>query len=237
MNVTIHQPEFAPWMGLFDKVLGTDLFILLDDVEFEKNYFQNRNRVRTANGWSWITVPVHHGATTPIDEVTIAKEDNPRWSEKILKTVYYNYHNADHFERVHDALESFLEGCGERLVTLNIPLLEWMLDEYELSPKVVRSSALDVESAGSQRILDICREVGADTYLSGVSGRDYLDLGAFEDAGVDVTFQEFHHPIYEQEYEPFIPRMSALEPLMLFGSEASDLLEPGWPERVDEVAT
>lgn len=236
MRVTIHQPEFAPWLGLFDKVRGTDLFVLLDDVEFEKNYFQNRNRVRTANDWSWITVPVHHGTTTPIDEVTIAKEDNPRWAEKILKTVYYNYHNADPFEPVHDALESFLDGCGERLVTLNVPLLEWMLGEYGLSPKVVRSSGLDVGSTGSDRILEICREVGADTYVSGVSGRDYLELDAFEDAGIDVEFQEFHHPIYEQLYDPFIPRMSALEPLMLFGPDARELLDPSWSDRVDEVA-
>ncbi|MBW1740224.1 MAG: WbqC family protein [Deltaproteobacteria bacterium] len=234
MRVTIHQPEFVPWLGFFHKVSLADTLILLDDVQFRKNYFQNRNRVRTAEGWTWITVPVEReGLSTRIDEVKIARATNPRWSQRIERTVAQLYRRAPYFESIFGKFTTLLREAGDLLVSLNIPVLRWMLQEFGLEGDVLLSSVLGVDSSGSQRIMDLCLAVGADTYVSGVSGRDYLDLEAFERAGIAVEFQKFWHPVYKQLYSDFIPQISALEALYLFGPSSSQLLQPDWPEHLE----
>lgn len=237
MRVTIHQPEFAPWLGFFHKVSLADTLILLDDVQFRKNYFQNRNRVRTADGWTWITVPVEHRLATKINEVEIARESHPRWIDRIEKTVKYSYKNAPYFDQVLEEFVSHLRDAGDLLVSLNIPLLRWMLQGFGLTQNVLVSSSLAIDSSGSQRILDLCLAVDADTYVSGISGRDYLELEAFEQAGIAVEFQEFRHPVYEQLHPGFVPQISVLEVLFLFGPLSNRLLQPSWPERLETVFT
>ena len=235
MRVTIHQPEFIPWLGFFHKASLADMLVVLDDAQFRKNYFQNRNRIRTAEGSVWVTVPVTRNLGTPINEVRIAAEVNPRWADRIENAVALAYRRAPHFESVQGGFVGCLRGAGETLVSLNIPLLRWMLEQFGLSKKVVLSSSLGTEARGSQRILDICKAVGATTYVSGVSGREYLDLEEFERVNIEVEFQEFHHPIYPQLHEPFVPQMSALEALFLFGPEGARLLDEGWPEQIETV--
>ncbi|MCH7482406.1 MAG: WbqC family protein [Chloroflexi bacterium] len=155
MRVTIHQPEFIPWLGFFHKASLADMLVVLDDAQFRKNYFQNRNRIRTAEGSVWVTVPVTRNLGTPINEVRIAAEGNPRWADRIENAVALAYRRAPHFESVQGGFVGCLRGAGETLVSLNIPLLRWMLEQFGLSKKVVLSSSLGTEARGSQRILDI----------------------------------------------------------------------------------
>jgi hypothetical protein len=210
--------------------------VLLDDAQFTKNYFHNRNRVRTKTGSSWITVPVEKSAlATPINEMRIAESHNPRWREKIETTVQQSYAKAPFFAPTFAELNALLGTPGPLLASLNIPIIEWMLQAFGLHPHVVRSSAMDITSTASQRILDICRHTGATTYISGVSGVDYLDLQSFAQAGIAIEQQVFHHPIYPQLYPEFTPQMSAIEALFLFGGDCGQLLEEAWPEKIDEV--
>ena len=235
MRVTVHQPEFIPWLGFFHKTSLADTLVLLDDAQFRKNYFQNRNRIRTAQGAVWVTAPVTRGLETPINEVRISTGVNPRWADRIENAVALAYRRAPHFEPVQAGFVERLRSAGETLVSLTIPLLRWMLEQFGLDKTVVLSSSLKTKTTGSQRILDICEAVGATTYVSGVSGREYLDLEAFERAHIEVEFQEFHHPVYGQLYEGFVPQISALEALFLFGPDSARLLEEGWPERIETV--
>ena len=236
MRVTIHQPEFMPWLGFFHKAGMADVLVLLDDAQFRKNYFHNRNRVRTREGWNWVTVPVEKAPLgTPMNEVRIADANNPRWREKMENAVRMSYGRAPHFEEVFDGLTTVLRQPAERLTEVNVPLLRWMLRSFGLSPEVQLSSAMDIESTSSRRILDICLKTGATTYVSGVSGPDYLDLPSFEQAGIAVEFQEFHHPIYGQLFPGFEAQMSAIDALFLMGAESNRLLRADWPDRIEQV--
>ncbi len=238
MRVTIHQPEFAPWLGFFHKVALADTLILLDDVQFRKNYFQNRNRVRTATGWTWVTVPVERsGLSTWINDVKIAWQTDPRWPHRVEATIAQAYRQSSHFEQVFEKFSTLLRQAGDLLVSLNISILQWMLKEFGLAQNIVLSSSFGIDSTGWQHILDLCLVVCADTYVSGISGRDYLNIEAFERSGVTVEFQEFRHPVYQQLYPGFIPQISAIEALFLFGSSSHLLLNADWPEHLETVFT
>lgn len=238
MRVTIHQPEFAPWLGFFDKVSRADRLILLDDVQFRKNYFQNRNRLRTAAGSTWVTIPVEReDLATTIREVRVARQTDPRWARRIEMTLEQSYARAPHVAWVLDGWRQSVRPEAERLVDATDPLLRWMMAGFGLKLEVCLSSSMGVSTIGSQRILDLCRAAGATTYLSGVSGRDYLDVKAFEEAGIAVEFQEFHHPVYPQLHGEFLPQMSALETLCLFGPSSRELLSAQWPQRLEMVFT
>jgi hypothetical protein len=236
MRVTIHQPEFMPWLGFFHKASLADVLVLLDDAQFTKNYFHNRNRVRTKTRASWITVPVEKSPlATPLNEMRIADAHEPRWRDKIETTVQQAYAKAPFFAPTFDELSALLSTPEPLLTSMNIPIIEWMLHAFGLHPRVIRSSEMGVESTASRRILDICTQVGATTYVSGVSGVDYLDVASFARAGIAIEQQVFHHPIYPQLYPEFAPQMSAVEALFLFGSDSGQLLKDAWPEKIDQV--
>ncbi len=238
MRVTIHQPEFAPWLGFFHKATLADTLILLDDVQFRKNYFQNRNRVRTAKGWTWVTVPVERsGLSTRINDVKIAWQADLRWLHRVEATIAQAYRRSPHFEQVFEGFTTLLRQAGDLLVSLNIPILQWMLSEFGLKQNIVLSSSFGIDSTDWQHILDLCLVVCADTYVSGISGRDYLNLEAFERSGVTVEFQEFRHPIYKQLHSGFVPQISAIEALFLFGPSSQLLLNADWPEHLETVFT
>lgn len=238
MRVTIHQPEFLPWLGFFHKVSLADQLILLDDVQFRKNYFQNRNRILAGGKPAWLTIPVKRaGLSTNINEIQIASDTNKHWKHKIETSVRQSYGRSPYFDSIFNSFSKLLEQSNDLLVSLNIPLIQWMLDEFGLANETVLSSTFNLDSTGSHRILDICCAIGATTYISGISGKDYLDLEEFEKSGISVEFQEFHHPIYEQLVPNFTPLISALESLFLFGPSASKLLKPDWPKRMETLFT
>ncbi len=236
MRVTIHQPEFMPWLGFFHKASLADVLVLLDDAQFTKNYFHNRNRVRTKDGWAWVTVPVEKsGLKTAINEVRIAETNNPRWREKIKTTFQTSYGKAPYFEDTIDQICTSIDATGDLLISLNIPVIEWMLKSFGLFPTVLRSSDMGLNSTASQRILDICLQTRATTYISGVSGLDYLDLASFKDAGIAIEHQEFHHPIYPQLYQDFVPQITAIEAIFQYGPQSAQLLAETWPRKIQKV--
>lgn len=222
MIVTIHQPEHVPWLGFFDKLTKADVVVFLDNVQFRKNYFQNRNRVRTAQGWSWITVPVHHGSDTLIKDVVISGRS--RWAEKWCNTVYYSYRKARYFDDYFGEVREMITGGETSLGGLNIGLIKLICGWLGKNLLYLKASELGVQGASSRMILDICKETGADTYLSGISGRDYLDEESFRKEKVAIRYQFFHHPVYTQIYRPFAPCMSVLDLLFNYGGESADII-------------
>lgn len=224
--VTIHQPEFLPWLGFFDKLRQCDVFVLLDHVQYEKHYFQNRNRIRsrTPQAWSWLTVPVRLKGRfgQPIQEVEI--HDTTDWRRKHLTAIEMSYRKARAFDAYWASFTEIYRRPWQRLAELNIALIEWLAGSFGLRRTVLRSSELGVDGSRSQLLLAICQRAGATEYLSGISGRDYLDTALFEEAGIRVTFQEFHHPIYQQAYDPFVPGLSSIDLLLNYGAVALDVL-------------
>lgn len=230
--VTIHQPEHLPWLGFFHKISQADLFVILDSVQFRKNYFQNRNKIRTVNGWAWLTVPVKRNINTLIKDVEIANDQN--WRRKCWNSIYFTYKKAPFFGEYGSVLEKFYKQDWINLCELNIHIIEQFLKFLSLEPLILRSSEIGVHGNGSELILDICKEVDADTYISGIFGNEYLNLSDFKKAGIEVIFQEFHHPIYKQLYEPFIPSMSIIDLLFNHGPDSRDIIRgSGVPAKGD----
>lgn len=233
--IGIHQPEAFPWLGFFDKLFQSDVFVLLDTVQFEKNYYQNRNRIRTRDGWAWITLPVltKGRSSQAIAEVEI--NDAVEWRRKIKGTIEQHYRKAAHWAEYRDGLWEILDHPCERLADFNIAVIGWLSEALGVRRRMVRASTLGVAGNQSALLLNICRSLGATAYLSGVSGRTYLEAGLFQQAGIAVRFQEFHHPIYPQCYQPFVPQMSALDLLFTQGPRALAWLTVSDVSRLDEV--
>ena len=224
MKVAIHQPEHLPWLGFFDKALKADVFVLLDGVQFRKNYFQNRNKIRTHDGWTWITMPVCRPALAPINEVLI--DTNSRSLRKNIQSIRQSYSGSPYFNEYYSAIERTLLAPYTKLVEINIEFIRLAWDVLEIKVPVVVASTLGVspEGGGTRVTLEISRALGAGTYLSGISGRDYLDVSLFEEAGIEVQYQRFFHPVYSQRYEPFVPCMSFIDLIFNHGPRSAEIV-------------
>lgn len=216
MIVTIHQPSYLPWIPFLEKGLRSDVYVMLDTVQFEKNSEQNRNQIKTANGACWLTVPVSRTAKSLVSEVEIASEN---WQAKHCRAIQHSYAKSPYFEEVSRALLDILNCNWSHLVDLNLAIDRYFLELAQFSGRIVFASELAVAGENSERILNICRALGATKYLSGASGCDYLDLNAFDREGIDVLFQGYRHRPYPQLHPKtgFIPRLSALDLFMNVG--------------------
>lgn len=213
------------WLGLVKKIADADRFVVLDSVQFEKNYFQNRNKIRTKEGWMWLTVPVKkQPLATLIKDIEISY--NQPWQEKYLKSLQAHYGGAPYFKDYFPKIEKIIRKNHTYLAGLNIELLEFVLDSFGIKKQLIRSSELSTEKAvgGSDVCLAICKQQCASIYLAGPSGKDYLKLDDFDREGIEVLFHEFHHPEYKQLHGEFLPYMSSIDLLFNHGQEAKNIL-------------
>jgi len=219
--LSAHQPAYLPWLGYFDKIIKSDIFIYLDDVQFEKNSFTNRNRVKTSSGVAWLTVPVKmkgHISKT-IREIEI--DNSQSWQKKHLNTIFLNYKRAPQFDECYAKLECLYQNQYQLLTDLCWDQLQFWLKEYGITTEIVRSSQLPISAKKSDLILELCRFFNANCYISGILGRNYLQEDEFKDNGIEVIFQEYRHPHYLQQWAGFIPDMSIIDFWM--NSEKCDL--------------
>jgi hypothetical protein len=218
MRIAIHQPQFLPWLGYLDKINRADLFVALDSVQFKKNEWQNRNRIRTARGWQWVTVPVLHDFGQLIKDVRINQTTD--WRAKHLKALEMHYARAAHRVPVLAGLRAIYRQSWDRLSDLNLAVIRWLLGEFGIKTPLRLSSEMQLPDEPTERLIAICRAVGATSYLAGAGARDYMDFKKFEQAGLAVEVQEFHHPAYRQCYEPFEPGLSAIDLLLTCGGQS-----------------
>lgn len=223
VKVSIHQPEHLPWSSLLRKIASSDIFVVLNTVQFRKNYFQNRNRISDREGnVFWVTVPITmagHTSTT-IAQMKIAHD--ARWANLYLNRVRHCYSTSPHFGNFFPRLSELIRGDHELLVDLNFKILKWFLDSFGIATELRLSSELEISGEKSDLILSICRQLGATRYLTGsVGGEDYLDVSDFLRAGIEVDFLEASTPIYGSGV--LVPGLSALDILMKVGPEGGAL--------------
>ena len=223
MIITIHQPEHLPWLGLFNKIAKADLFVILDSVQYEKNYFQNRNRIMGTNGVQWISIPISNkGHMDGSIATTLIATDpkNAKWKEKYLQTIKMSYGKYPFFSDVFPVLEEAMKTETDLFCEINISIIKAFCRELDIDVNYIRSSELNVQGLKSDLILDICKAAKADVYIAGPSGRDYLDMPSFKKEGITVVFNDYHHPSYPQKKsEEFVSHLSALDLFMNVGFE------------------
>lgn len=234
MKIGILQPGYLPWLGFFEQMHKCDIFVLYDDVQYDKHSWRNRNRIKTANGVQWLTVPVSVSlADLPrIKEVRIDNSTN--WRKKHLQSIRQNYSKAPFYRSCISLFEETYATDWELLVDLDLRFLEQLATYLGISTRLVRSSTLGITEEGRLgRLVGICRILNADTFYEGAAGRDYLDTEYFTGQGINVEFQNYVHPIYHQLYGDFIPYLSVVDLLFNHGEKSLSILTSTHREAID----
>ena len=231
MIVSISQPAYMPWLGYFDRIDASDVHVVLDHVQFEKNSFVNRNKFRTVTGWSWLTIPLATKGkfgSLAIDRLSVA--DGGRWSHKHLNAIRSNYARASRFSDHEAFLEDFYGRAAnsERFLPPVLELSEYFRDTLGIATRILRSSQMKTSASKSELVLDLCRQVGATTYISGSLGRDYLELERFSAAKIEVVFHDYEPQKYAQAWPDFEPGMAVIDVLANHDAvAATDIMRSG----------
>jgi WbqC-like protein len=219
-TAVVLQPGYLPWLGFFDQLRRADVFVYYDDVQYDKHGWRNRNRIKTQHGPLWLTVPVRHTGCGMPKILDIEIDMRTPWARKHVASIRQAYARAPFLQTYLPALEELLQRKWERLVDLDVACADLMAEWFGLGRPVARSSTLDVDGDQSERLINICRRLGASTYLSGDAARSYLDLPRFERHGIGVQWQQYLHPVYPQLHGGFVSHLSALDLLLNCGEQA-----------------
>lgn len=221
-----HQLNFVPWLGFLSKVAQADVFVLADNVQFTKHGYTNRNRIRTADGWQWMTVPVRTRGRSGQTIASVEIENDQPWARKHAQALEWNYSQTPFFESQMAVVAPLLASPPARLAALNLRLLRHLLSELRIDTEIRFSSQMDLRHERSQRLADMAKSCDCDVYLAGEGGsRDYLDEGLLEAAGVEVRYTEFKHPQYPQAFPGFEAGMCGLDLLFNCGPRGAEILK------------
>ena len=223
MIVSIHQPNYLPWMGLMHKILESDIFIVLDDVQFVRGKnFVTRSQIKTSGGPKWITIPVHNkNDFLPINQIKI-NNDIP-WKDEHWNKIIQNYNKAKFFSDYDILLKNSIYQKWENISEMNTALIQQILKILKIETRIQFSSELNTRGVGLEKIVSIIKEVNGDEYLSGegIGSLRYIQGNerVFEENKIKLTFQKFIHPEYFQLYGEFIPKLSILDVIFNIGPE------------------
>jgi WbqC-like protein family len=220
MILSLHQPAYLPWLGYFEKIQRSDVFIYLDTVQLggKKDNFINRNKIKTPHGSQWLTIPVKAKLQANATILETEIDDEQPWRIKHLKSIELNYRKAPFFSEYFPRVEWLLSIPADNIAEFCWQHLKFWLAEFEVNTKVARLSDIGLTSKKSDLVLDICKYFSADHYLSGAMGREYLNEDDFSSAGISVEYQNFIHPTYPQKWGDFEPYMCIIDYLMNCGS-------------------
>ena len=223
MVIAIHQPQYLPWLGYFDKIYRADIFVLLDNVQFKKNEWQNRNKIKTAQGWQWLTVPVKYKFPQLINEVEI--NNTVRWQHKHKQAILTNYRKAPYYHYLDDFFELIFSHQWKIISNLNITIVKCLVKILGIeTPIYVASKLKDLPKNADERLIAIIKHFGGDTYLAGSGGKNYMDLNKYKRNNIMVMFQDYKHPIYKQLFEGFKPYMSVIDLILNHGKKSLSII-------------
>ena len=226
MLVAIHQPHYLPWLRYFEKIARADVFILLDTVQFTKNDWQNRNKIKTAAGPTVLTVPVHAKLGQPLKDIRI--DNSAPWRKKHASTLRQSYAKAPFFDLVCPLVERTYSREWTFLNELNRSMLDGVLELLGVGTRVVAASEFDVDGEATERLVNLIEAVGGRRYYSGAYAAEaYLDVDLFARAGIGLELQHWQAPTYSQLHGPFIPDLAILDLLMNCGPNALPILMRG----------
>jgi hypothetical protein len=231
MIVSIMQPAYLPWLGYFHRILSSDLHVVLDHVQLDTNSktrFTNRNKVRTPEGWTWLTVPLlTKGKRGSLEIDKLETDEASRWREKHWRSLVHCYSRSAHFAEHAPFFEAMYGRPWPLLRDVMRESTDYLLRRgFGIETPFRYSSEMKLEARKDDLILDICVAVGATSYLSGPFGRDYLDASKFRTAGIELRFHDYRHPEYRQAFEGFEPFMSAVDLVFNHGPDSKALLGP-----------
>ncbi|MFT3698778.1 MAG: WbqC family protein [Kofleriaceae bacterium] len=219
-----------PWLGYLDKMAKADLFVIMDDLQYESQNFQNRQRLKLAGGATWLVVPLERGSH--FDRVLDKKIDNggnakQNWQRRTWLTIEYNYRRAPYWDDYAPEIHALFHRRWDTLLELNLHMLELARQWFAITTPMVRASTLGLTGQKTDRLIHMCHAVNARCYLTGSGGSsDYLDSERMGRSGIGVIWQHFRHPIYQQRFagRGFVSHLGFLDLLLNVGPAARELL-------------
>ncbi|MFX1391991.1 MAG: WbqC family protein [Promethearchaeota archaeon] len=219
MILTAHQPAYLPWLGFFHKLLISDIAVILDNVQFQKNYFINRNKIRTNHGDTWLTVPVLTSGHIDKRMIEMKINNNINWHKKHKKSINIHYKKAPYFLNYYDYFEKLYDKNWIYLTDLLKETMSFFFKELNIETKIYYQSNLGFKKKKQDLILEMCEYFDSDIFVFGKDGRKYADPEYFKLNKRNIYFQDYNHPTYPQLHGDFIPYLSVLDLLFNVGSE------------------
>jgi hypothetical protein len=229
MQIGILQPGYLPWLGFFEQISRVDIFVLYDDVQYDKRGWRNRNRIKTAHGCQWLTVPVNTKSRREqlINETRISSIST--WNTKHLRSLETNYRKTEYFDDLFPKIKFLLMKKWNYILDLDLSLIFFLTEYLGIKSKIILSSSLkkklSINSSPELRLIEICELVEGNSLYEGEAGRSYIDNKFFKKAGIDLVFQEYKHPVYKQLYGRFIPYLSVIDLIFNEGPNSLRILE------------
>jgi hypothetical protein len=221
-TVVIHQPDFLSYLGFFHRLLFADVFVVLDTAQFvsgTSRSWTNRDKIKTPRGEQWITVGVKKApGNTAIREIELADSD---WKDGNLNLIKENYRRAAYFDEIFPHIEKLYTSGDRLLMDFNLKSIDMLMSLLDVRIPMLLASTVEPQGKKNELLLDILKKVGATHYLSGVGARGYLVPEVFEEAGIQVSWQQFAHPTYAQLHGEFIPYLSSVDLLLNCGIDGS----------------
>lgn len=229
MILAVHQPQYLPWLGYFNKIRKVDCFVFLGRVQYKPREYQNRNKIRTQHGWIWLTVPIiSKGLGRQL--ICDARIDNSfDWQKDHWMSLKVCYSRAEFFSSYAPFFEEvYTKKRWDKLIDLNIYIIKYLVKEFGIETPLYLESDIKTIDTGTKRIIEICKKLKADVYLSGIGGREYLEAGRFAQEDIILKYQSFNHPVYKQCFikheKDFIPNMAAIDLLFNLGQKSKQIL-------------
>ncbi len=216
MKLSIHQSQYIPWPAYFKKIALSDKFVILDDVQFQKNGIQNRNKLRNKNGDFWLTIPVKSSLRESIKDKEIADD---KWKKKHFQSISQSYSKSPFWDSLKDEIEALYSIETNKLNDINIFFIKFIISKLKIDTEIIISSNEDFSGKKSDLILNICSNLKASKYLSGTGSEDYLDIDSFKEKGIIVEFIKSLPAIYSQIHGDFMPGLSIIDMMMNMSSE------------------
>lgn len=231
MRVGIIQSCYIPWRGYFDFIDDVDLFIFHDDLQYTKGDWRNRNKIKTPRGLVWVIVPVHYKSTSQLICETII-DYSQRWIKKTINQMADNYQTSPYFKTYSDEFFNILNQKYETISQLNININNWIMQTLNIKTEIRISSEFHPVGSKTDRLIDILKKVGATSYLSGPSAKDYIEVEKFKEAGIGLEYKVYEYQEYPQLHGPFEPHVSVLDLLFNCGPDSRKYLKSLTPNKV-----
>ncbi len=223
MILSAHQPAYLPWLGYFHKIAISDSFVILDDVQFEKNSFINRNKIKTAQGYTWLTMPVLISGHTKKTISQIEINNKTVWQKKHWKSIYFNYKKSPYFYKYADFFEDFYRKDWVKLHDAIDNMLCFLIKELGIETDLYKQSDMHIQSKKQGLVLELCKKLKSHVFVFGALGRDYAEASLFENNGINIFFQDYKHPSYHQLHNDFTANLSIID--LLFNVEKERMME------------
>lgn len=225
MIVAIHQPNFLPWIGYFYKMLKSDIFVFLDNVQFSKGSYTNRTKIKINEGEKWLTVPVETSNKfgQMIKDITCCGAAD--WRAKIIGSIKNGYCKSRNFSLYAEDIFAIISSSSDYLCDLNISLITYIAKIIDLKTDVIKASNISCSGESSELLISICKSLGANVYLSGSGGRGYQDDVLFHNNGIEIIYTDYKHRMYRQLFGNFVDGLSIIDLLFNEGEDSIKIIK------------